>query len=187
MKGSAVRLRRGAVTVEGERLFWKRKKADETALPADDRIMVGWREWVALPALGIPAIKAKVDTGARTSAIHAYKVHRYRADGGDRLSFLLHPNQDDDAFEVPCEAPLLDLREITSSNGQKQRRFVIETELQLGEARYPIELTLTNRDEMGFRMLLGRRALKDHCLVDPAASYLSRPKPKKKKRPSGAR
>ena len=135
---------------------------------------VGWREWVALPSLGIPAIKAKIDTGAKTSAIHAWKVHHFKNGGIEHLSFCLHPIQDDET-EVSCMARLLDMREVTSSNGMRQRRFVIETDLQMGEAPDPIELTLTNRDDMGFRMLIGRQALRKRWLVDPAKSFLTRP------------
>ena len=135
---------------------------------------VGWREWVSLPGLGVPAVKAKIDTGAKTSAIHAWKVHHYRNEGVEHLSFFLHPLQDDD-HEIACVARLLDMREVTSSNGMRQKRFVIETELEMGEQRYPIELTLTNRDEMGFRMLIGRQALRKRWLVDPAKSFLTRP------------
>ena len=135
---------------------------------------VGWREWVSLPGLGVPAIKAKIDTGAKTSAIHAWKVHHYRNEGIEHLSFFLHPLQDDD-HEIACVARLLDMREVTSSNGMRQKRFVIETDLEMGEQRYPIELTLTNRDEMGFRMLIGRQALRKRWLVDPAKSFLTRP------------
>ncbi|MEN3972807.1 RimK/LysX family protein [Sphingomicrobium sp. XHP0235] len=135
---------------------------------------VGWREWVSLPGLGVPAIKAKIDTGAKTSAIHAWKVHHYRNEGIEHLSFFLHPLQGDDS-EIACVARLLDMREVTSSNGMRQKRFVIETELEMGEQRYPIELTLTNRDEMGFRLLIGRQALRKRWLVDPAKSFLTRP------------
>ncbi|WP_343345303.1 RimK/LysX family protein [Sphingomicrobium sp. XHP0239] len=135
---------------------------------------VGWREWVALPALGVPAIKAKIDTGAKTSAIHAWRVHHFRNEGMEHLSFFLHPHQDDDE-EVACLARLLDMREVTSSNGMRQRRFVIETDLEMGGSTYPIELTLTNRDDMGFRMLIGRQALRKRWLVDPAKSFLTRP------------
>ena len=141
---------------------------------AKTKDVVGWREWVALPALGVAAIKAKIDTGAKTSAIHAWKVHHYKSDGIEHLSFCLHPNQRDES-EVACVARLLDVREITSSNGMRQKRFVIETDLEMGAHRYPIQLTLTNRDEMGFRMLIGRQALRPRWLVDPARSFLTRP------------
>jgi hypothetical protein len=139
-----------------------------------EKQLVGWREWVALPALGVDAIKAKVDTGAKTSAIHAYRVHRFRRDFADVLAFTLHPDQENDDDIVSCEAPLLDVREVTSSTGHCQTRFVIETDLELGSQTYPIQLTLTNRDQMGFRMLLGRQALKKRFLVDPGKSFMTR-------------
>ncbi|MCM8558361.1 ATP-dependent zinc protease [Sphingomicrobium sediminis] len=135
---------------------------------------VGWREWIALPGLGVEAVKAKVDTGARTSAIHAWKVRHFERDGREHISFCLHPLQDNDSYVVEAEAPLLEMRKVRSSNGQEQRRFVIETEVEISDTRYPIELTLTNRDEMGFRMLLGRQALRRRWLVDPGKSYLTR-------------
>lgn len=142
-----------------------------------DRPIVGWREWVALPGLGVPAIKAKIDTGAKTSAIHAWDVHHFKKDGVEHVRFNLHPEQRNDTDEIACECPLLDTRVITSSNGMKQRRFVIAVDLEMGDMTYPIELTLTNRDTMGFRMLIGRQALNGRWLVDPALSFATRNKP----------
>ena len=148
-----------------------------------ERPIVGWREWVALPGLGVPAIKAKIDTGAKTSAIHAWDVRHFEKDGVEHVRFKLHPEQKNDADEIACECPLLDTRVITSSNGMKQRRFVIAVDLAMGDATYPIELTLTNRDTMGFRMLIGRQALNGRWLVDPALSFATRNKPSKGNRP----
>ena len=139
---------------------------------ARKRLWVGWREWVALPALGIDAIKAKVDTGAATSAIHAIHVHRFREAGRDRVVFQVHPIQRDTHTTVDCVADLLDERVVTSSTGHRERRLVIRTPLQIGDQRWNIELTLTNRDSMGFRMLIGRRAMRGHLLVDPSRSWL---------------
>lgn len=134
---------------------------------------LGWREWVALPDLGLPALKAKVDTGARTSALHAFLIDPYRENGVDMLRFLIHPIQRNDDFVVECRCPVLDQREVTDSGGHREMRYVIESDVVIGERRMPIQLTLTNRDTMAFRMLLGRRAMENRFLVDPGASYVN--------------
>lgn len=134
---------------------------------------IGWREWVALPQLGVKAVKAKIDTGARTSSIHAWKIQPFQRGGQIWLRFELHPEQRSMRGAVMCEAPVVDRRQVRSSGGHVTTRYVIKTTLELGTGSWPIELTLTNRDQMGFRMLLGRTALKGGVLIDPARSFLA--------------
>ncbi len=134
--------------------------------------ILGWREWLTLPTLELPPIKAKVDTGARTSALHAFAIELYDCQGEPWVRFQVHPRQRDSHCTVTATAPLLGERWVRSSNGDRQRRPVITTLVVLGDYQWPIELTLTNRDAMGFRMLLGRAAVRRRFLVDPERSYL---------------
>ncbi|MFZ4641525.1 MAG: ATP-dependent zinc protease [Nodosilinea sp.] len=133
---------------------------------------IGWREWIALPELGVDAIKAKIDTGARSSALHAFDLERFELEGQAMVRFQAHPIQRDDSHIVIIEAALLEDRMVRNSGGQAELRPVIVTAVQVGTMVWPIELTLTNRDEMGFRMLLGRQAVRRRYLVDPGHSYL---------------
>lgn len=150
-------------------------------------LFVGWREWVSLPELGVPAIKAKIDTGARTSALHATAIETFETDRGERVRFWVHPLQDRPRVPasgpdvmLPCAADLVDSRVVTPSSGHKEHRFVIRTRLRIGAHEEDIEITLTDRGDMRFRMLLGRQALVALGLcVDPARSYLLGPRPKR--------
>ncbi len=136
----------------------------------DTQQVVGWREWLALPQLGIPWIKAKVDTGARTSALHTCFVEEFTRDNQYWVRFRLHPLQATSMPELICEAPVKDRRVVSDSGGHREQRYVIETMARLGNHEWPIEMTLTNRETMRFRMLLGRTAM-DQLLVDPSRSY----------------
>jgi len=138
-----------------------------------ERLIVGWREWVALPELGLPAVKVKVDTGARTSAIHAFDIERVAAEEGvEQVAFSVHPLQRERGIVRRCRAPLVDRRRVTDSGGHAEERFFVTTELHLGGRVRRIELTLTQRHDMLFRMLLGRTALLPDVRVDPARSFL---------------
>jgi hypothetical protein len=135
-------------------------------------ITVGWREWILLPGLGLPKIKAKIDTGARTSCLHAFSVEPFLKDEKEWVRFGIHPHQDDCETEVYCEAEVFDKRMVTDSGGHKEQRYVITTELAIADQRWPIEITLTNRDTMLFRMLLGRTSMENKIIVNPAKSFL---------------
>lgn len=133
--------------------------------------LVGWREWAAFPDLGISRIKAKLDTGAWTSVVHAWDVQPFEKDGEDWVRFVLHPRQRDRENATVCEAKVADRRSVTSSSGHRERRYVIETLIDFGAESWPIELGLTDRDEMGFRLLIGRKAMLGQFIVDPESSF----------------
>lgn len=133
--------------------------------------VIGWREWVALPELGIDHIKVKVDTGARTSSLHAFDLEETAREGIVVVRFTIHPEQRRAHPEIPAELPLVARRRVRDSGGRSELRPVVETEIALHGRRWPIELTLTRRDAMGFRMLLGRQAIRHRFVVDPGGSY----------------
>jgi len=134
--------------------------------------VIGWREQVALPELGITEVKAKIDTGARSSALHAFDIETFQDDGKMMVRFKVHPYQRDTHRTVLAQAEVIDQREVRNSGGHAQFRPVIQTMVELGEFAFPIELTLTSRDKMGFRMLLGRQAVRKRFLVDAGQSFL---------------
>jgi hypothetical protein len=136
------------------------------------KVVVGWREWIGLPSLGIPAIKVKIDTGARSSSLHAFDVETFERDGAPWVRFVVHPWQRDADTTVHAEAPVLEFRHVRSSSGHLTHRPVIRAAVELDSRRWQIELTLAARDEMGFRMLLGREAVRGRFIVDPGRSYM---------------
>ena len=138
----------------------------------NERRTIGWREWAALPDLGIDAIKAKIDTGARTSALHAFQVEPYERSGIQMVRFGIHPIQKRSDIERFCDARVVDRRWVSDSGGHRERRWVIVTPIRMGGIEWPVELTLTNRDSMLFRMLLGRTGMGRGFLIRPDASYL---------------
>lgn len=136
--------------------------------------IIGWREWIKLPEIGITKIKAKIDTGARTSSLHAFDIETFEIDGKPRVKFKIHPKQRDTNQTVIAEAELIDERNVRSSSGQAELRPVILTEVNLMQKKWQVELTLTNRELMGFRMLLGRQAVRGFFLINPGKSYLGK-------------
>ena len=137
----------------------------------DHKVIVGSQEWCALPGLGWPAIKARVDSGAATSSLHAFNITPFQRAGTDWISFEVHPLQNDRSVVVRHEAPVVQLRGVKNTSGLVESRYVIREQLVLGDQQWPIELTLTNRDAMGHRMLLGREAMVGRVLVDPEGSH----------------
>lgn len=151
----------------------KSRRTDAKKAPKRDLATIGWREWVALPDLGIDRIKAKVDTGANTASLHAYDVERFTEDGVEKVRFKVHPDQRSTEREIEAEALFMGQRKVRPSTGKASLRPVIETRLRIGDRLWRIQITLVRRDVMGFRMLLGRRSLRGKVLVDPQKSFLA--------------
>jgi ribosomal protein S6--L-glutamate ligase len=142
--------------------------------------IIGWKEWFELPCLGLPAIKGKIDTGAKTSSLHAFNIESFYLEDVEYVSFDVHPLQKNKKLARPCVARVVDRRMVSDSSGKKEKRFVIKSDLKIGEHKFRVELTLANRDSMAFRMLLGREAVKQaKMLVDVSKSFLQGKKGKK--------
>ncbi|GEP51781.1 alpha-L-glutamate ligase [Flavobacterium noncentrifugens] len=139
---------------------------------SQNKVILGSEEWFSFPDLGIPTIKARVDSGAKTSALHAINIAPFVREGNNWVKFDINPIQNNLKTVIHCEAPLIDKRIVKSSSGFREQRYVIQTTLDIGDTNWTIEMTLTNRDSMGFRMLLGREAMSGRVLVDPEQSYL---------------
>ncbi len=155
------------------------RMADDPKPTRRTPIVSGWREWAALPDLDIPWIKVKLDTGARTSALHAFDLEELP---GDRVRFSVHPWQDSDADQATVECDVHDRRVVRSSSGHAQERIVVLTAIELAGRTVEAEVTLSNRDQMGFRMLIGREALRQGFVVDPARSFQAGRAPKEIRR-----
>ena len=148
---------------------------------SEEKLVLGWREWLGFPELGIPTIKAKVDTGARTSCLHAFFVEPFEREGVAWVRFGIHPQQRDTGEETQCEAPVKDRRTVRDSGGHEEQRFVIETLVTIGAQQQRVEVTLTDRDSMKFRVLLGRTAIRGNYVVDPGRSYIQGKRKKRQK------
>lgn len=137
----------------------------------NSKIIIGKEEWCELPELGLPSIKARVDSGAKTSSLHAFNIHLFKENGQKFAHFDIHPIQDNRKIVQSCRALIVDQRHVKSSTGEKEKRHVIKTPITMGDETWEIEVTLTNRDTMGYRMLLGREAMKERILIDPTSSF----------------
>lgn len=136
-------------------------------------MLIGHCEWCSLPKLGLPGIKAKIDTGAQTSALHAFNINSFHQNGLRKVHFEIQPLQANRRITIQCVGNVIDERLIMSSNGYNESRYVIETPIILGGYQYPIQLTLSNREPLKYRMLLGRQALNCFFLVDPAQRLIT--------------
>ena len=149
-------------------------------------IVAGWREWVRLPGIDVEWIKVKLDTGARSSAIHAFDIREFTREGEPWVRFSIHPWQRSREYSVDIELPIHDRRRVRSSTGHVQERYVVLIDVTLLDRTVTAEVTLTSRDQMGFRMLIGREALRQGYLIDSRRSYLGgRPKKSVRRRNRG--
>jgi ribosomal protein S6--L-glutamate ligase len=135
------------------------------------RLIVGWQEWISLPELGLPALRAKFDTGAKTSALHTCFVEPFGSASNPKVRFGVQPSRRAADLEVAAVADVVDQREVISSNGERELRYVISTILSIAGRHWPIEVTLTNRSRMTYRMLIGRQAIPPDMLVDCASKF----------------
>ena len=148
---------------------------------SNEKTVLGWREWLGFPDLGITQIKAKVDTGARTSCLHAFFVEPFERDGEAWVRFGIHPQQRNTSEEISCEAKVKDQRAVRDSGGHEELRYAIETLVTIGKNKHLVEVTLTDRDTMKFRVLLGRTAIRGQYLVDSGRSYVQGKRKRKRK------
>lgn len=149
-------------------------------------LVIGACEWVALPELGIRALRARVDTGARSCALHSSNFQTIKKDGEDWIKFHVHVGFERDHEVVMCQSRLVDVRRVRSTSGDIEERYTIKTPIVIGSCSWPVEITLTNREKMRYRMLLGRRAMKDHAIVYPARTFLQgKPDLSSMQRPNG--
>ncbi len=135
------------------------------------KLIIGCEEWCSFPELGIPAIKARIDSGAKTSSIHAYNIKSFKRDKKTWVSFEINPIQKNRRVVIKCEKPVIDKRAVKSSSGISEKRYVVSTPIKIGKNTWDIELTLANRDSMGFRMLLGREAMTNRIIIDPSLVF----------------
>ena len=155
-------------------------KTESTTVNSEKKLIVGWREWISLPDLEISRIKAKLDTGAHTSSLHTYFIEPLNGYAQPRVRFGVHPLQHTEKKEIICTAEIVDQRLISDSGGHSEMRFIIRTSLTMGKKTWPIDLSITNREQMRYRLLLGRTAIRDFLVVDPALSFtLGKPASKK--------
>lgn len=139
--------------------------------PTPSSLILGWQEWVALPDLGLPALKAKIDTGAKTSSLHTHLIEPYGPAKRPMVRFTVRPDPNRKELEIDACAEVVDRRAVTSSNGERELRYVIATRVHIGDLSWPIEITLANRERLTYRMLLGRQAIRSNILVDPESSF----------------